>query len=46
MELGLCAPVDQAREAREAGFDYLECRWRDFAAEAPASVQFLRGMLT
>lgn len=25
MEIGLCAPVDKAQEAREAGFDYLEC---------------------
>lgn len=25
MELGLCAPVDKACEAQQAGFDYLEC---------------------
>lgn len=47
MELGLCAPVDKAQEAREAGFDYLECPLvslpadEDDAAFAPVRERYM-----
>lgn len=46
MRIECCCNIEDAPIAHAAGFDFIECRWNDFAAEARPAQEFLRRTLT